>query len=144
MWSKQVHRKPVSCVSQIVLTTLLVYSVVKLRLPHDELIGTLTAQSENQLLDMTPKDIALVAWSLARINYPSNSTLFAALKSIIFSLCKNLNEIDDTMYEHDTMDSKSEPRAESDSEAPNAFEDEMESVFDSNSAGLEQKNVYVN
>ena len=51
-------------------TSHLLYSVVKLRLPEDHLISALASQSEEQLHEMNPKDLAVTLWALARLSYP--------------------------------------------------------------------------
>jgi len=53
------------------------HALVKLRLPADDLINDLLTQIELLIKDLTPKDIALVLWSLARINYPKTGPLFS-------------------------------------------------------------------
>jgi len=58
-------------------TTQILHALVKLRLPADELINDLLTQIELLIKDLTPKDIALVLWSLARINYPKTGPLFS-------------------------------------------------------------------
>ena len=53
-------------------TSQLLYSLVKLRLPEDDLISALTSQCEDQVALMTPKDLATCLWALARLDYPAS------------------------------------------------------------------------
>lgn len=49
--------------------------MVKLRLPEDYLINALTEQSVSKLDQMSPKDLAVTIWSLARLEYPASDEL---------------------------------------------------------------------
>ena len=62
---------------------LIVYSIIRLRLPEDHLITALVEQTEEQLFEMSPKDVALVAWSLGRLNYPRDQILSKKLCTVI-------------------------------------------------------------
>ena len=59
------------------------YSLVRLRLPEDHLITALVEKTESQLFEMSPKDIALVTWSLGRLNFPREQMLSKKLSSVI-------------------------------------------------------------
>jgi hypothetical protein len=48
--------------------TLVDHSIVKLRLPEDNLIENLTKRCEEKVFDMTPKDIALLGWCISRLD----------------------------------------------------------------------------
>ena len=52
---------------------------MKLRLPEDHLLSQLVEQAEDQIFDMTPKDIALLGWSLARIKIQWNTPIIRRL-----------------------------------------------------------------
>ena len=56
-------------------TSQLLYSIVKLRLPEDFFINALTEQSQDLLHKMTPKDLAVTVWALARLDYPASDEL---------------------------------------------------------------------
>ena len=67
------HLNFVSHISSSLFVCLnLVYSIVRLRLPEDHLITALVNRTETQLFEMDSKDIALVAWSLGRLNFPKD------------------------------------------------------------------------
>ncbi len=57
------------------------YSVIKLRLPDDNLINVLTDLAEAKIFEMNPKDLALVAWALARLKIPSDSQIVKKMSS---------------------------------------------------------------
>ena len=61
----------------------LLYSVVKLRLPEDYLISALTDKSVELINEMTPKDLAVTVWSLARLNYPASDVDKARIRHAI-------------------------------------------------------------
>ena len=67
-------------------TSQLLYSVVKLRLPEDFLITALTDRSEELLHEMTPKDLAVTIWSMARLDYPASEELKKRLSYAISSV----------------------------------------------------------
>jgi hypothetical protein len=58
-----------------------VYSVIKLRLPDDNLINALTDLAEAKIFEMNPKDLALVAWAIARSRIPDDSPIVKKIVS---------------------------------------------------------------
>ena len=77
------------------------HSLVKLRLPEDHLITALVEKAEEQLFDMTPKDHALVVWSLGRLNFPRDQLLSKKISSVIQ---RNLSHIREEGYLFDPQD----------------------------------------
>ena len=73
-------------------TSQLLYSVVKLRLPEDFLITALTDRSEELLHEMTPKDLAVTIWSMARLDYPASEELKKRLSYAISSVIKQIKK----------------------------------------------------
>lgn len=65
---------------------------MKLRLPEDYLINGLTNRTEELLLDMTPKDLAVTVWSLARLDYPASDELKETIENAIEAVLNQLNE----------------------------------------------------
>lgn len=57
------------------------YSIIRLRLPEDNLISVLTDMIEIQIKELSPKDVAVVGWSLARTKIPHEAPLFRKLKN---------------------------------------------------------------
>ena len=57
------------------------YSVIKLRLPDDNLINVLTDLAEAKIFEMNPKDLALVAWAVARSRIPDDSQIVKKMTS---------------------------------------------------------------
>jgi hypothetical protein len=51
----------------------LVYCVVRLRLPHDDLINSVTTLLEVSIDKLSPKDVAICGWAFARTKLPSDS-----------------------------------------------------------------------
>ena len=64
-------------------TSQLLYSIVKLRLPENNLINGLTARSEELIDEMQPKDLAVTLWSFARLNYPAHDDVKVQFMSTI-------------------------------------------------------------
>ena len=63
----------------------LVYSIVRLRLPEDDLITQLTFRIENEVKGLSPRDLALVGWALAKTQMPAESTVFIKVrKSMLY------------------------------------------------------------
>lgn len=56
--------------------TFLDHSIVKLRLPEDNLIDNLTKKCEEKVFDMSPKDIALLGWCIARLELSHEHPLY--------------------------------------------------------------------
>jgi len=84
-------------------TASLLYSLIKLRFPQDDLISALINQAEVQLDVMSPKDHALVLWSLVRINYPVNSPLSHTLQRRIYETLQQVKEEDYLFEKSDTV-----------------------------------------
>ena len=73
-------------------TSQLLYSLVKLRLPDDDLINALTERSEILLDEMTPKELATTVWSLARLDYPTAPQLRERLTEAIKAVLTQISE----------------------------------------------------
>ena len=54
--------------------------MIRLRLPEDDLINRLTDYIEEEMTDISPKDLALVGWALARTKIPSETSVYKKLK----------------------------------------------------------------
>jgi hypothetical protein len=72
--------------------SLLLYSLVKLRLPEDFLINALTEKSDQLIEEMTPKDLAVTTWSLARLDYPASEQFKQRLNHSIKAVLKKIWE----------------------------------------------------
>lgn len=70
----------------------MLYSLVKLRLPEDPLINSLVDRAEFLIFEMSPKDLALTVWALARLRLPSNSELTKKAASAIERYIKTVQE----------------------------------------------------
>jgi hypothetical protein len=68
----------------------ILYAVVKLRLPDQDLILKLTEEAEASIDQLGAKDIALVAWALARTKLSNESPMFRKLKDRMLILIKGL------------------------------------------------------
>jgi len=51
----------------------ILYCVVRLRLPHDDLINSVTTLLEVSIDKLSPKDVAICGWAFARTKLPSDS-----------------------------------------------------------------------
>ena len=80
-----------------------VHSLVRLRLPEDHLITALVEKAEEQLFDMSPKDIALVTWSLGRLNFPRDQLLSKKVLSVIE---RNMKQVLREDYLFDAQDTE--------------------------------------
>ena len=79
------------------------HSLVRLRLPEDHLITALVEKAEEQLFDMSPKDIALVTWSLGRLNFPRDQLLSKKVLSVIE---RNMKQVLREDYLFDAQDTE--------------------------------------
>lgn len=82
----------------------MLYSIVKLRLPEDHLISALSERALELLHEMTPKDLAVTMWSLARLDYPVSPDLINHLQMAMHEvLAQVLDEPDlfDTAIDQD-------------------------------------------
>jgi hypothetical protein len=69
-----------------------------LRFPEDDLLTKLSIQAEELIGNMTPKDLALLAWSLARIKYPEHTPLVNKLNSVVIEILISLSRADIEFY----------------------------------------------
>jgi hypothetical protein len=55
--------------------------MIRLRLPEDDLINRLADLLEEEMDKLSPKDVALIGWALARTKVPSDSSVYKKLKA---------------------------------------------------------------